>query len=676
MKYLAQHIIVWLAAMAAVMLGGCVNDYDTCDEPGKLPDEVPVSFVLKLDQLGDLFSRADGDGIWNPDDPGNPGSSFDNKIILSNTNAKETNWLHVMIINNTDGSIAHIDIKESELVPISNGYYQVTTKLNTAGKGWSEGTYRLMVIANFRDRFNKNTDGSYKNSSDPHIKDRMTLDELKTAVNSSYVEWYDNSTRKYANAPTIPMWGVKTFTMNLDGTTSADVGEIKLLRAVAKVKIVLTQKLIAAGYTLVKAEMERNNFNKRLMPCPTGWDNAIDTSDSNAKYDASSNVKDSRNSSGELIVTAPGYISKDYYNETDGDNSIVFYLPETSVNKNLVNTTITVTVKNDTGGEETCDMVIDNYPGEETNSHYANNRYNVNRNHLYHFTIDKDIEPGALYYKLQCWNYANSAIGWNPTTCTLSPEKDNEAQNCYVSFPSYSTKDGEDMVQNNTSFADFSFTFTGPEGAVWKAFLIEDGVEYQAGGNYEFTYPDYTKDPVDGVYPTVTSVADTPNGFFFGVGNDDKNNGKAATTGIARATPYQVKIGSRLRSVYFPGGSPETEEGSTSVMKLNEHGLKWKEAGKVPTCYLVIKAAYDGINFTEELPINTTEGSSPFKPLKLAGSETRVQIRQLFPFYTNKKDRKIDQLIIGKESENEAYSSRCWWSYPEGHKDAPATTNP
>ena len=671
MKYLAQHIIILLAAM---MLGGCVNDYDTCDEPGKLPDEVPVSFVLKLDQLGDLFSRADGDGIWNPDDPGNPGSSFDNKIILSNANAKETNWLHVMIINNADGSIAHIDIKESELVPISNGYYQVTTILNTAGKGWTEGTYRLMVIANFRDRFNKNTDGSYKNSSDPHIKDRMTLDELKTAVNSSYVEWYDNSTRKYANAPTIPMWGVKTFTMNLDGTTSADVGEIKLLRAVAKVKIVLTQKLIAAGYTLVKAEMERNNFNKRLMPCPTGWDNAIDTSDSNAKYDASSNVKDSRNSSGELIVTAPGYISKDYYNETDGDNSIVFYLPETSVNKNLVNTTITVTVKNDTGGEETCDMVIDNYPGEETNSHYANNRYNVNRNHLYHFTIDKDIEPGALYYKLQCWNYANSAIGWNPTDYEFSANSDSEAKHCYVSFPSY--HEDYELIQNSTSFADYTFTFPAPAGAVWKAFLIEDGVEYTAEDKFTTN--------ADGSI-NYASASNTPNGFFFGVGNLDGKNRKAVTSGVARADAYQVKVGSRLKTVDFDENKqPKMEDEAGDIIQLNANGQYWKEKGEVPTCYLVIKVAYDGINFTEELPINPDGGTSPFTPLKLAGTKTRIQIRHLFPFYRNKSknagttDKKRDEaeLIKGINSNRSDYSSRCWWSYPEGHKDAPATTNP
>lgn len=660
MKYLAQHIIVWLAAMAAVMLGGCVNDYDTCDEPGKLPDEVPVSFVLKLDQLGDLFSRADGDGIWNPDDPGNPGSSFDNKIILKTSEKDTYKWLHVMIINSI-GKILHIDMDKANLTELSDGYYRVEAKLNTANSGWTEGDYRIMVIANYRDR-----PGMDK---DPHVSDITTLADLKTKLNDGgsdlAVTWYDKDTRNANNAPYIPMWGVTSVHLNPDGTTNAEVGEIKLLRALAKVKIVLNENLIDAGYTIVKAVVDK--YNKRAKPCPIDFAEATATDNPNAAYDKSFNPYSSGTNN--LTVTAPSW-------EPEEDGSIVFYLPERKDK-----TTITLTVNNGTG-EETCKMVIDNYPQETDESvttvpNYSSKaRFYVNRNHLYHFTIDKDLTPGELSYRLKCWNYANSAIGWKPTTCTLSPEKDNEAQNCYVSFPSYSTKDGEDMVQNNTSFADFSFTFTGPEGAVWKAFLIEDGVEYQAGGNYEFTYPDYTKDPVDGVYPTVTSVADTPNGFFFGVGNDDDKNAKAATTGIARATPYQVKIGSRLRSVYFPGGSPETEEGSTSVMKLNEHGLKWKEAGKVPTCYLVIKAAYDGINFTEELPINTTEGSSPFKPLKLAGSETRVQIRQLFPFYTNKKDRKIDQLIIGKESENEAYSSRCWWSYPEGHKDAPATTNP
>lgn len=107
MKYLAQHIIILLAALAAVMLGGCVNDYDTCDEP-RLQDEMQLRFTLKLDVLDDLFSRADG--IWNPEDPVVPGSSFDNTIILKTTKNPGYKWLHVMLINNSTDEIAHIDL--------------------------------------------------------------------------------------------------------------------------------------------------------------------------------------------------------------------------------------------------------------------------------------------------------------------------------------------------------------------------------------------------------------------------------------------------------------------------------------------------------------------------------------------------------------------------------------
>lgn len=648
-----------LLMMAAVMLGGCVNDYDTCDEPGKLPDEVPVSFVLKLDQLGDLFSRADGDGIWNPDDPGNPGSSFDNKIILSNGN-ENVKWLHVMIINKVTDEIAHLDLQNGDLTPLSDGYYQVTTKLNTAGKSWTEGTYRLMILANYREQ-----------SGSEFISNQTTLsalvDKIDNGKASTAVEWSDDKgKRKLDNAPALPMWGVKTFTMNLDGTTSVDVGEIKLLRALAKVKIVLTQKLIDAGYTLVKADVE--SYCKRLKPCPKGWGSAISTSDETAKYDAALNEYDASPKS--ITVTAPGNDG-----EIDKDGSIVFYIPEINTDKRAKSgVKITVTVKNDTGGEETCDMVIDNYPGEETNSHYANNRYNVNRNHLYHFTIDKDIEPGALYYKLQCWNYANSAIGWNPTGYEFSANSDSEAKHCYVSFPSY--HEDYELIQNSTSFADYTFTFPAPAGAVWKAFLIEDGVEYTAEDKFTTN--------ADGSI-NYASAANTPNGFFFGVGNLDGKNRKAVTSGVARADAYQVKVGSRLKTVDFDENKqPKMEDEAGDIIQLNANGQYWKEKGEVPTCYLVIKVAYDGINFTEELPINPDGGTSPFTPLKLAGTKTRIQIRHLFPFYRNKSknagttDKKRDEaeLIKGINSNRSDYSSRCWWSYPEGHKDAPATTNP
>ena len=652
MKYLAQHIIILLAALAAVMLGGCVNDYDTCDEP-RLQDEMQLRFTLKLDVLDDLFSRADG--IWNPEDPVVPGSSFDNTIILKTTKNPGYKWLHVMLINNSTDEIAHIDLNESSFKPLGEGLYQVDTKLDIKERNWTAGEYRLMVIANFRDRPDLKSDGTY-NYDDAHISDYTTLSALADKINnnktSTAVTWYDNNTRNASNHPYIPMWGVKTIQLSFDNKTGDDAGEIKLLRALAKVKIELNKDLKDAGYTLVSAVVDR--YNKRAKPCPANWNIATETTDINATYDKSFNQYNSGTDG--LTVNAPGYET-----ETEDEGSIVFYLPEREDK-----TTITVTVKNDFGDNETCSMSIDNYPDNDTDTHYSN-KYSTNRNHLYLYTIEKNLTPGKLSYRLKCWNYANSAIGWDPVNYSFSGEGDNEAENCYVSFPSYSTDKNKDLIQNTTSFADFTFTFPGPDGAVWKAFLIENGKEYTA----EDKFTSNSNGTI-----TYASAANTPNGFFFGVGNDDKNNTKAATSGVARTKPYQVKIGSRLRTVDFNGDNPEMEDGSSDIVKINSNGLYWKEKEAVPTCYLVIKVAYDGINFTEELPINPDGGTSPFTPLKLAGTKTRIQIRHLFPFYKNKSKRSEGDLIKGKESSNSVYSSHCWWSYPEGHKDAPATTNP
>lgn len=638
--------------MAAVLivaaLSACHDDAPAGDTD-RLPDELELSFFLKLDDIGNLMSRAGG--IWNPDDPTDQGSTFDNTIILKSTKNPDYKWLHVMIIND-NGDIAHIDLDDADLWELGNGYYQVYAKLDIADKGWGAGDYRIMVIANYRDR-----------PKDTHVADQLTLSDLFNQFNTgSTVDWFNDSegARNINYVPYIPMWGIKTISLNLDGKTSANVGEIELLRSVAKVKIELTKELKEAGYKLKSAVT--SSWNKKVYPLPAGWNEAAETTDGTTAYDAAFNPNKSRYT--DLTVNAPGN-----NRENDGDDSIVFYLPEWQADKDNPNVTITATVINEVGDEETCQMKIDNNPYDDStlaSKYTAGNKdyskYNVNRNHLYRFILEKDLIPGKLSYKLECWNYAKSAIGWNPLdNFSFKNDGDNEAKHCYVSFPSYSTKDSETLVQNTTSFADFTFTLTGPEGAVWKAFLIEDGKEYKAEDKFTVNADESI---------TYASAANTPNGFFFGVGNDDKTNTKSVSSGIARPEPYKIKVGSRLSTVSFTDKNPEMEEGSETVIKLNSNGDYWRRKNEVPTCYLVIKIAYDGKVFSEELPINPAGGNDLFKDYEFAGTATRIQIRQLFPFYKNKADRKVGDLIKGIYSTEEIYKNHCWWGYPEGYKNA------
>lgn len=635
-------IYPFLVALFAVIAQSCVNDYDDgCDG---IPDgKVTFRFNLNLGDIGHI-SRADG--VWNPSGPSDEGSSFDNTIKM---NDKDIKWLHIMLINNA-GDLLHLDLDDGYQFNAVEGGYDMTGSLSLDDlKGWSAGVYRIMVLANFRD----------KNKDTAHVRDQETLEDfekfLKIKNTGDTVNWYNdgNGTRQTSNIPNIPMWGMTTARLNLDGITVQSFS-VELLRAIAKVKIELTQKLRDAGYKLV--ECTTDNWNQKAYFFPDGWQNSSTTSDySTSYYDVAFHEVKSRKTN--LTVNAPGYPS-----EHDGDGSIVYYLPEWDAASAGKKANITVYVSDDTGNIESCDMTIDNIPdGSYNEGKYHNNRYNVNRNHLYKFTIDKDIKEGELSYKIECWNLVNSAIGWNPSQADWTFEStDNEAKCAYVAFPSYPTNN-DDIIEKYTSYADYKFTLTAPEGAVWKAFLVENGVEYTAETRFS--------ENADGTIH-YDNLANTPDGFFFGVGNDDDGNNKAATTGIARSKAYNIKVGTRLLAVNYPSDDkhPDIDPENPDFVLLNNAGNYWKNKGKVPTCYLVIKIALDGKNFSETLAINPTKDGGNFMPYTFAGDDTRIEIRQLFPFYVSKANHRNDErLMVGTHSTDDIFSANTWWGYPMGY---------
>jgi len=629
--------------MLAAVSQSCVNDFDDSCNKNLLSGEIKVKFTLKTDDMGGGRSRA---GIWNPSDPNVAGTSFDNAIQLNTETAK---WLHVMIIDDS-GNILHLNLDNGFQFNEEGNGYDMTGTLDLGDKKgkWKAGDYRVMVLANFR------ADDSAPLSN---LSAYTTLADLKAAIDARGGDWYtaDGGTiaRNSAGAPKIPMWGMTTARLYLDGVNT-EWFSVNLLRSVAKVKIELNQDLKEKGFTLVSATI--SNFNKTLYTLPSGWDTATKTAEYGKPNDAVFHPCDDNKIAGSYTITAPGNTG-----ENDGAGSIVFYLPELTAASAEESVNISVTLRqNDTDYEFNNAMIIDNYPygSGYTAANYPKGQYNVVRNHLYDFILD--MNEGKVLYTLKCWNYYKSELGWNATEFTFLPEEgeignpnkgDSDALNGFVAFPSYN----KGKIQNKESFADYTFTLTKPTGAVWQAFLVEDGVYYPAGGNFKFG----------------DKVADTPSGFFFGTGNDNKNNNKAVTMGIARAKSYHIKVGTRLRSTDFNAKDPVLDETNPTIMKLTEAAEAWKTAGKVPTCYLVIRVALDGEHFTEELPINIAPSSTSgdFAPRRFAGDDSRIEIRQLFPFQVEENEGKF---IIGTYSGGD-YAKYTWWGYPMGHKNAPAT---
>lgn len=651
-----------VAAFMAMTTQSCVNDFDDdCNKPSR-PGEVKVRFTLKLDNMERSMSRAGG--VWNPSGPTEAGSAFDNAIRM---NDEKTKWLHVMLIHD-DGTLLHLNLDKSFQFNPNEWGYDMTATLDLSSDAdrekWQPGTNcRVMVLANFRDK-----------EKEHDIISKKTIDLLESQIKEVVIDWYTTDetsppSRNSGNIPNIPMWGMTTAKLKLDGY-STEQFTVQLLRSVAKVKIELTERLKIAGYKLVDCSVD--NCNKKVYQLPAGWKDASTTIDNvQAKYDAAFRAIASRPKNN-LVITAPGF-----NNEADDDESLVFYLPEWDAKASNKTSTITLWVLDDLGEKKSCSMTIDNDPdGKDNSTFYSGHINNVNRNHLYKFTVDKDIAEGELTYKLECWNHVTSAIGWNPPSWSFDAN-DAEAEYGYVSLPSYSSDDKNDPIENGTSFADYTFKLTEPEGAVWKAFLVENGVEY----------------PADSTFKVGSGVANTPNGFFFGVGNDDKTNTKAASTGIARDGAYNVKVGTRFNTVDFIDGKPEML--NDSIMKINAATQKWKDRGEVPTCYLIIKIALDGKNFSEVLNINPAKDGKFTKGLKFAGTETHIEIRNLFHVYNlkskgmNESVKKTagdgetkytvyygggnDNLVKGIHNSSKGpFKDYVWWGYPMGHKDIPA----
>lgn len=673
MKYRAWHIICLL--LIALLAQSCVNDYDACEDDRLLTGEVNVRFTLKMDAPPG-GSRS---GVWNPNGTGDSGSSFDRAIHDANGNQ----WLYVIVINDATGAIAPITIKTNDggnnyMYNSEHGGYDIDATIDFGdNKGdWTAGEYRIMAFVNLRLR---ETD-----SGEKKVLDARTMSDLKSAIGNRPIDWYNNlgdhekkGIRNTGNFPNIPMWGVTTTRLFLDGINT-ETFTIDLLRSLAKVKLELNDKLKDAGFRLVSAEVSK--WNKKSNCLPANWDVSTGTSDKSVKYDAAFNVNRSKYE--KLVVDAPG-VSGEY----DDDESLVFYLPEWDA-KNDGAVTLTVTLQDATGGlvgpfstdVSGKDITITNEP--LGSSRYGNNINNVNRNHVYNFEFDYDVEFGTLSYKLNCWDYSASGIGWNPTSYSFFSD-DLEGKAGFLTFPAYPSDNKKDEIENNSSFADYEFALTEPEGAVWKAFLVQEdinGVErcYSVDdvirtGNGESTV-DSLK-PYEGL--VFSNTANTPTGFFFQIGNEDyAPNQKAVTTGIARPEPYRIKVGTRLSTTDYADGNPILEDGSPvyekgnkATMALNSNGEYWKTKNDVPKCYLVIKVALDGKHFSEELKINPA-GTGDYEPYTFAGSETRIELRQLCPFYVSKETHNNDRLSRGNTPKNDSdYLKYCWWGLPESHKD-------
>lgn len=454
------------------------------------------------------------------------------------------------------------------------------------------GTYKIMVFANCGEMSDYAFDG---------------IDELPFNYR------YDDATHTPTTA--IPMWGVTTAKLTLKpGERQTLDNGIDLLRAVAKVEVKLQDNTDTQGFSLTDVTISTANTQGYCLPLD--YDKVETTAALNREEETG-------------ITTFHPYpnsaTTTDLAFTNDGNNTYTLYLPEYDNGTGNTPATLTVTVADGDGQEETYPLEFKTYEeGQPTGK-----AYNIVRNHLYRYTITK-IDNGQLtvQHQVMPWEKVTSNITYGDIQCELLPEGgdsgdaakgDPEARYCILLRPGYGDSSDE-LKESGSAGAVFQFKLTEPAGAVWTAHLSNTEV------------------------------------FSFSDSNITVNNKtqKLVSTGIARADWYYIQIN-------ISSGHEWADE---DFGRYYAWGKEVEAEHRVVDTYFYITISMnDGQEV--ELPINPQVDESHFKdngtPRRFAGTESRIWIRQV-PAMQGWEEADLAANIDPTETNNpDEKDNFLWW---------------
>lgn len=519
MKTTSLHI-AFAALLSLLLLASCSRNDEVAVAEG---EEGKVYVTLTLSINGEeVGSRATWEDNDNPED----GNEWENTI----------DDLQILIYDANNNYVGKVE----DLIQLLDGRYSGTL----SDAKWTGNTnYKIMAFANC-----------------PSIDNPSNINSLDyTRANVSY----------------IPMWGVTTTTFDLTPGESDDIGSIDLLRAMAKVEVIMN----AEGYTIDNIAVDKSNPNGYCLP--NGYNSVSET--------------DQLDMEGETPASFKPYTSETPESKAE-DGQHYIYLPEYDNSTKPAKIQVTV-------NGETYELEFKDYengaPKDET-------PYNIVRNHIYRYTIT-GVNDGKLIikYKAMLWELVTSEIGFmENVTCVLKAEDgDEEATYGILHKPTYTNKeynDGGDysILKPGTAGAIYRFDLKAPAGTVWTAHLSNNEDFYFSDSNYK----------------------------------DDK---KLVSTGIARGNssknlPYYIQINARNPWQAIEDKNGEAlEEGEIEFNTLSDWGREVESEHRVVDTYFYITVSADGIHETE-LEINPIEKSTDFKDnRRFPGTATRIWIRQV-----------------------------------------------
>lgn len=395
---MTRRITYLIIAAASLLMTACsVFDDHMYGPDGE--QKVRVSFVLALGSSDTPVTKTE---TWDPNDPTddadnigyNPkaiGDSYDNMIdpgtlqVVFYENSTDGALVGQVTIRNyfpVDSQGNRIDTDAEGLMPedkVSNLYYFEGDLLADENILKSATDYKMMVFANMPDSQRTIVSGSTS------LSDIQNLTFTRFAIRD-----------KTRDTEFIPMWGVKTVTLNLQPGETQDLETIYVLRAMAKVEVKLSSNLLEAGYTLTEMNMSNTNGTGYVLPTGAAEKSATETM----------NLQTCFNELSLSEYVAPAVTSD------GGKSSLVMYVPEKDNRNNA--SEIGITLKYSSGSapqtiSPDATIKFTKYTLGKPSEDVAD-IYNIVRNHNYVFEINsissdglkfivtvKDLELGGVF---------------------------------------------------------------------------------------------------------------------------------------------------------------------------------------------------------------------------------------------------------------------------------------
>lgn len=344
-KWLLHIMLISVLGILAASCNQIIDDpIGDCDLD---KEKVQITFTLSMK------AAAPDSRTWGTDyNPNNIGNEFENQIDLDN--------LQVLVFNGTtfEGKVNILAYWK-----VAENIYEFRGELPNAQID-KNIEYKVMVFANCPD-VDGNTD----------------------LTNLSFVFHGTGADTEY-----IPMWGVKTTNFTLE--RFQDLGQINVLRAMAKVEVNLSDAL--EGYTLEKVQLNANKYNIDGFCLPTGYTGATNTE--GMGLEAVFNPKNSD-------TTAPSGTVALEFEKIAKTNTCYIYIPEYLTTLDADNPSMTVTLMDPNSNIKTYPLEFKYYSGTNEGT-----SYNIVRNHYYQYTITSVGKTLGFTADIYSWGSATKVV--------------------------------------------------------------------------------------------------------------------------------------------------------------------------------------------------------------------------------------------------------------------------